>query len=132
MPKKRRQFSGEFKAKVALEAIRGERTINEIAAEHGVHPNQVSQWKSQLLENLPGVFSGERDAARQDAVLQKERDELYRQIGQLKVEIDWLKKKTDPYYRGQASDDRAGEQTDQRASAMRVAFVQPLGVLPQA
>lgn len=100
MPKKRRTFSAEFKAKLALEAVRGERTINEIAAEHGVHPNQVSKWKSQLLENLPEVFSGERDQARQDAILQKERDELYRQIGQLKVEIDWLKKKTDPFFRG--------------------------------
>ena len=100
MPKKRRKFSAEFKAKVALEAVQGERTINEIAAEHGVHPNQVSQWKSQLLENLPDVFSGERDQARQDAAVRKERDELYRQIGQLKVEIDWLKKKTDPFFRG--------------------------------
>lgn len=99
MPGKRRQFSAEFKAKVALEAIRGERTINEIAAEHGVHPNQVSAWKSQLLESLPGIFSGERDNARQDAATQKERDELYRQIGQLKVEVDWLKKKTAPFYR---------------------------------
>ena len=99
MPGKRRQFSAEFKAKVALEAIRGERTINEIAAEHGVHPNQVSVWKSQLLESLPGIFSGERDHARQDAATQKERDELYRQIGQLKVEVDWLKKKTAPFYR---------------------------------
>ncbi len=100
MPRKRRTFSGEFKAKVALEAIRGERTINEVASEHGIHPNQVSQWKSQLLENLPEVFSGERDQARQHAGIQKERDELYRQIGQLKVEIDWLKKKTDPFFRG--------------------------------
>jgi len=100
MPKKRRKFSAEFKAKVALEAVRGERTVNEIAAEHGVHPNQVSQWKSQLLENLPDVFSGERDQSRQDAAVQKERDELYRQIGRLKVEIDWLKKKTDPYRAG--------------------------------
>ena len=100
MPGKRRQFSAEFKAKVALEAIRAERTLNEIAAEHGVHPHMVSQWKSQLLENLPGVFSGERDQARQEATVQKERDELYRQIGQLKVEIDWLKKKTDPFWRG--------------------------------
>jgi transposase-like protein len=100
MPRKRRTFSAEFKARVALEAVRGERTINEIAAEHGVHPNQVSQWKSRLLESLPDVFSGERDQVRQDVAVQKERDELYRQIGQLKVEIDWLKKKTDPFFRG--------------------------------
>lgn len=100
MTKKRRQFSSEFKAKVALEAVRGERTINEIAGEYGVHPNQVSQWKSLVLENLPEVFSGERNQAKQEAAVHKERDELYRQIGQLKVEIDWLKKKTDPFFRG--------------------------------
>jgi len=100
MPRKRRKFSGDFKARVALEAIRGERTINEIAATHGVHPNQVSQWKTQLLENLPEVFSGERDQAKKRMMVQKERDELYRQIGQLKVEIDWLKKKTDPFFEG--------------------------------
>ena len=100
MPRKRRKFNGEFKARVSLEAVQGERTINEIASEHGIHPNQVSQWKSQLLENLPDVFSGERDQAKKRAVVQKERDELYRQIGQLKVELDWLKKKTDPFFGG--------------------------------
>ena len=96
MPKKRRSFSSEFKAKIALEAIRGDKTINEIATQYEVHPNQVSQWKSQLLERLPEVFSV--DKGRKDKSIEKERDELYRQIGKLKVEIDWLKKKTDPLF----------------------------------
>ena len=100
MTEKRRSFGADFKAKVALEAIRGERTINEIAAEYGIHPNQISQWKSQVLECVPEVFTKERDSARMQMALQKERDELFRQIGQLKVEIDWLKKKTDPFYKG--------------------------------
>ena len=100
MSKKRRQFSSVFKAKIALETVRGERTINEIAAEYGVHPNQISRWKSQLLDNIPEVFSGERDSRRREAAMKKERDELYRQIGQLKVEVDWLKKKTVPFFEG--------------------------------
>jgi len=97
MPKKRRKFNSEFKAKIALEAIRGDKTVNEIATEYEVHPNQVSKWKSQLLERLPEVFSA--DKGRKDTSMEKERDELYRQIGKLKVEIDWLKKKTDPFFR---------------------------------
>lgn len=100
MARKRRSFGDDFKAKVALEAVRGDRTINEIASAYGIHPNQVSNWKKQMLENLPAIFSGERDQTRKRAEVQKERDELYRQIGQLKVEIDWLKKKTDPYFHG--------------------------------
>ena len=97
MPKKRRKFNSEFKAKIALEAIRGDKTVNEIATEYEVHPNQVSKWKVQLLERLPEIFS--TDKGRKDKSIDRERDELYRQIGKLKVEIDWLKKKTDPFFR---------------------------------
>jgi transposase-like protein len=91
MTMQRRQHSGEFKAKVALEAIRGERTINELAAEYGVHPVQITPWKKVALEELSKIFSSRRGA--------KQKDEdaltaaLYQQIGQLKVELDWLKKK---------------------------------------
>jgi len=84
----RRAFSSEFKAKVALEAVRGDKTINEIAAEFGVHPNQVSKWKARLLGILPEVFANESDGAKRQAAQNKERDELFRQIGQLKVEIE--------------------------------------------
>lgn len=87
----RRQHSAEFKAKVALEAIRGQRTTNEIAGTYEVHPVQVSQWKKQVLAELPQLFSKRRaKAAQEEEAL---RAQLYQQIGQLKVELDWLKKK---------------------------------------
>lgn len=87
----RRRHSPEFKAKVALEAAKQQKTLAELAGEYGVHPVQIQQWKGKMLEGLPGLFTrGERKADREAA----EREaELYRQIGQLKVELDWLKKK---------------------------------------
>jgi transposase-like protein len=87
----RRQHGAEFKAKAALEALRGERTINELAAEYGVHPVQVTQWKKVVLEEVPQLFSRRRGAkAKEEEALKAI---LYQQIGQLKVELDWLKKK---------------------------------------
>jgi len=91
MGKQRRQFSEQFKFKVALEAAKGLRTINEIASDYDVHPNQVGTWKKQLLEEGAGVFSrkrvrDQRDQAEQEAA-------LYEQIGRLKMELEWLKKK---------------------------------------
>ena len=89
---RRKKFSKEFKAKVALEAIKGQKTANEIAAEYEVHISQINSWKKQLLTAVPEVFGGkaERSAAAHEA----ERDRLYQQIGRLQVEVDWLKKKT--------------------------------------
>jgi len=89
---KRKQHSKEFKAKVALEALKGQKTANEIAAEYGVHPSQINTWKKRVLEALPEAFSRgqDRDAAQREA----EQDRLYQQIGKLQVEVDWLKKKT--------------------------------------
>ena len=88
----RKQHSADFKAKVALEAIKGLKTVNELASEFGVHPTQIHQWKKQALDELPGIFSSRR------AQNQKEQEDLtanlYQQIGQLKVELDWLKKKS--------------------------------------
>lgn len=92
MTKKRRQLSSAFKAKVALEALKGDRPLSEIASEYEVHPNQITQWKKLLLENSAAIFSGKQEKTEQD--FDKERDNLYRQIGQLQVEVDWLKKKT--------------------------------------
>jgi transposase-like protein len=89
--KERRRHSAEFKAKVALEAIRAQRTGNEIASAYGVHPVQVAQWKKQALDELPEVFADRRAKASQDE--EALRAELYQQIGQLKVELDWVKKK---------------------------------------
>ena len=86
----RRKFSKEFKAKVALEAIKGQRTLNELAREFGVHPNQIGQWKKQALKSMPEVFGSGRDYEAER--LEKERDRLYKKVGQLQVEVDWLKK----------------------------------------
>jgi len=92
MARKRRRFSAEFKAKVALEAIKGQRTVAQLAGEYEVHANQIMQWKKQLLASLPEVFGRrrERDAAQQQELT----DRLYQQIGQLQVELDWVKKKS--------------------------------------
>ena len=90
MTKIRRELTAAFKAKVALEAIRGHKTINEIASEFDVHPNQVSAWKKKLMEESAGIFSGKSERREKDMEIEKER--LYSQIGQLKVENDFLKK----------------------------------------
>jgi transposase-like protein len=92
MKKQRKTYSADLKVRIALEAIKGQRTINEIAGHYGVHPNQVTQWKKQALVGLPDIFSTRRvRAAQGDEELKAQ---LYQQIGQLKVELDWLKKKS--------------------------------------
>jgi transposase-like protein len=91
MKKQRKNYSSEFKVKVALEAIKGQKTLNEIASHYEVHPNQVTQWKKQALEGLPELFSQRRARLEKDDETLKA--QLYQQIGQLKVELDWLKKK---------------------------------------
>jgi transposase-like protein len=90
--KKRKVFSGEFKAKVALEAIRGVKTVNEIAQEFGVHPTQVGQWKKDVLEQAGSLFEAKRGPKPVDESASPER--LYSEIGRLKMELDWLKKKS--------------------------------------
>lgn len=92
MGKQRRQFGAGFKAKVALEAIKGQRTVQEIASAFSVHPNQVAQWKRQALENLAELFADGR--RRTDLSDEELKSELYRQIGRLQMEIEWLKKKS--------------------------------------
>jgi putative transposase len=84
--------NGAFKAKVALESVKGEKTLAQLSSEFGVHANQIGQWRKKLLKELPTLFSDrrtKRDRDQEDLV-----SELYRQIGQLKVELDWLKKKS--------------------------------------
>ncbi len=84
----RRRFAGDFKARVALEALRGDKTVQEIAAKHKVHPNQVSTWKRQAIEGLGDVFSSGVDRERQDH--ESEVRDLHAKIGQLTVERDFL------------------------------------------
>jgi putative transposase len=91
----RTKHSGAFKAKVALESLKGQKTMAQLASEYGVHANQIQQWKKKLAEALPGIFEN-RQGKRERAADELEA-ELYRQIGQLKVELDWLKKKCDRF-----------------------------------
>jgi transposase-like protein len=89
---KRKSFSKEFKAKVALEAIRGVTTTAEIISRHKVHTNQIAKWKKQLLENAASLFIDGRSKTNKGDDDQL-KDRLYQQIGQLQFELDWLKKK---------------------------------------
>lgn len=93
MKQKRRNHSSEFKARIALEAIKGLKTVQQIAAENNLHPVQVTQWKGQVLESAAGVFARGREKVEQTADAEKEKERLERKVGQLVVEVDWLKKK---------------------------------------
>ncbi len=90
MAGKRKNYGAEFKAKVALEAIRGELTVAELVAKHGVHQTLINSWKRQALEGMSGIFSGkaEAKAAEKDGEIEK----LHAKIGQLVVERDFLAK----------------------------------------
>jgi transposase len=90
MTSKRRRFSADFKAKVALEAIRGELTVSELATKHGIHPNMISGWKRQAIEGMAGVFDTKADSAAGSQ--QSEVEKLHAKIGQLVVERDFLSK----------------------------------------
>ena len=93
MGKKRRSHSSAFKAKVAFEAIKKEKTIAQLSSQYGVYPNLINQWKRRVMQELPEIFSKKRSKQKQDT--EELVSELYRQIGQLKVEVDWLKKKSE-------------------------------------
>ena len=91
MPQKRKRHSPQVKAKVALEATRGLKTVRELAQEYQVHPTQINQWKKQLMEHLPTLFEmGSKQA--QESSQDADAALLYEEIGRLKVELDWLKK----------------------------------------
>jgi putative transposase len=88
----RRRHSSAFKARVALEALKGQKTLNELAGEFGVHPLQITQWKRQLLDASPSIFES-GSASRREREQEHLVEQLYQQIGQLKMEVDWLQKK---------------------------------------
>ena len=92
MPRTRKNHPPSLKAKVAVEAIKAHKTTAQIAQIFGVHPTQVGGWKKLALAGLPDVFGNGREPVRQEA--EAEKDELYKQIGQLKVELDFLKKRS--------------------------------------
>lgn len=93
MAKKRRSFTKEFKAKVALEALQERETLQELAQRYELHPNQIISWKKHLKSHMAELFSRKKEEKNQD--LTSENTRLYEEIGRLKMERDWLKKKLD-------------------------------------
>ena len=91
MTQKRKQYTMQFKFKVALEAAKEGKTVNQLASDYDLHPNQVSIWKKQLLEEGPSLFSRRVDRQQEQQAAQEA--ELYEQIGRLRMELEWLKKK---------------------------------------
>jgi transposase-like protein len=91
MAKSRRNFTAQFKFKVALEAVKEAKTLSELASEHGVHPNQITRWKQQLIKDGAEIFSHNADREKQKG--QAVETDLFEQIGRLKMELEWLKKK---------------------------------------
>ena len=89
MTKKRTRHTAEFKAKVALEAAKEIRPINELASQHNLHPSQISQWKKEFLEGVKNIFTTQRKNSNE----QKKIDDLHKQIGEITMEREWLKKK---------------------------------------
>jgi transposase-like protein len=91
MKRQRRKHTPEFKARIALEAIKGIKTISQIAKEFEVHPVMVSAWKKDMMERLPEVF--EKKNTRKDKHIEQETEQLQRKVGQLTMEVDFLEKK---------------------------------------
>lgn len=91
---KKRTFSPEFKARIALEAARGAKTANEIAAENEIHPVQVSQWKRDLLEGASSLFERASSSRKREKEQDREKRDMERKIGQLTIEVDWLREKS--------------------------------------
>jgi len=96
MTKKRRQYDSQYKFRVALEAAKGTKTISELASETGVHPSQISDWKRRLLDDGSELFN--RNGAKKERAQATQEAELYEQIGRLRMETEWLKKKIAPFH----------------------------------
>ena len=92
MKNSRRKLTPEFKTKVALAALKNEKSISELAKDFNIHPSQISTWKSELMNNAPSIFGSEKDKKKKRENDEKEVETLYSKIGQLQVEVDFLKK----------------------------------------
>ena len=91
----RRRFSAKQKAQIVLEILKEEKTVAQIASEYSIHPNQLHGWKKEAMDNFPGLFEkNDRQARAQEAVHQKQLEELYAEIGRLTTQVNWLKKKS--------------------------------------
>jgi transposase len=122
-----KQHSADWKAKIALEAIKGQRTIQQIASHYEIHPNLVTHWEKQWLEGAAEIFSnGPEAVAKADEELKAE---LYQRIGKLQVELDWLKESPDSRVRGAAGVDRSGERRGKPDAAVRAGRSFALGAV---
>jgi transposase len=92
MKNKRRSFSASFKAKIAVEAIKEQMTLSELAQKHQLHPNQIALWKKEFLNNAKSVFERNKTQEAELESLKQQQDDLYKEIGRLKIESDWFKK----------------------------------------
>ena len=97
---KRRNFSAEYKAKIVLEVLRGEKELNVIASENEIAPNQIRNWKAEFLKNAAAAFDDKRVEELKAEAKEKERetDALYKKVGQLTTQVDWLKKKSEELF----------------------------------
>ena len=130
MGKNRRKFSAQFKAKVALEALREEKTMAELAAKYQLHANQISKWKRQVLENSADLFA--RDYKPSEQRDEAEKEALYTQIGKMKVQIDFLKKVSSKNCAGETPSRRAGPSGAFGGRAMPDAGPEPVDILLHA
>ena len=89
----RKSYTAEFKAKVALEAVRGDKSLAELSSKYDIHPSQVRQWKNDMLSGLPDIFSGKKK--KREKQNEHNESKLFEKIGRLEVDVDWLKKKSD-------------------------------------
>lgn len=90
----KKQYTAEFKAQVVKEILREEKTMAQIAAEYGVHPVQLSQWKKTALDNLAMLFADDRKAAKQQKAQEQKMERLYAEVGKLTTQLEWIKKKS--------------------------------------
>lgn len=97
MSRTRRSYTPEFKAKVVLELLKGEKELNELASEHSISPNQLRNWKSEFLQNAPNVFTDKRIDTLQEKLKEerRENEQYAKKVGQLTMQVDWLKKKSE-------------------------------------
>ena len=94
---KKRTFTPEFKAKIVVELLKGEKDINTLASEHTIAPNQIRNWKNEFLENAPLAFDNKKEKDLKETLQSQEleKENLYKTIGQLTIQVDWLKKKSE-------------------------------------
>ncbi len=114
MERQRKQYTAAFKAKVALEAVKGQRTVQELASNYGIHPNQITNWKKQLVAEAAEIFT--RSGVHGNEAVEQEKAELYQQIGKLQVELDWLQKKSVHRTGSPKIERRAAVRTDRTAA----------------